>query len=307
MRLTKHHGLGNDFLVVLDPDASHPLDADLARALCDRHTGVGADGILRATPAAPGGPARARMELRNADGSSAEMSGNGIRCLAQALLLAGWPGTAGAPAITIDTDAGLRTVTVHERVDAATHDAVTHDAVTHDAVTHDLSVAMGAARVEGEAPEWTGDGIAHALLVDMGNPHLVLDSAGGAGSEPSGTGAPGDPRSDDGGVDLVSLGEAVNAKVPGGANVHLLSTTSASGIAVRTYERGVGLTLACGTGACAAAVAARRWGMAGDRVTVDMPGGRAEVRLGAGDGDGLVLRGPAVFVAAFELGESPWR
>jgi diaminopimelate epimerase len=292
MRLTKHHGLGNDFLVVLDPDASHPLDADLARALCDRHTGVGADGILRATPAAPGGPARARMELRNADGSSAEMSGNGIRCLAQALLLAGWPGTAGAPAITIDTDAGLRTVTVHERVDAA---------------THDLSVAMGAARVEGEAPEWIGDGIAHALLVDMGNPHLVLDSAGGAGSEPSGTGAPGDPRSDDGGVDLVSLGEAVNAKVPGGANVHLLSTTSASGIAVRTYERGVGLTLACGTGACAAAVAARRWGMAGDRVTVDMPGGRAEVRLGAGDGDGLVLRGPAVFVAAFELGESPWR
>ena len=55
MRLTKHHGLGNDFLVVLDPDASHPLDAGLARALCDRHTGVGADGILRATPAAGGG------------------------------------------------------------------------------------------------------------------------------------------------------------------------------------------------------------------------------------------------------------
>lgn len=302
MRLTKHHGLGNDFLVVLDPDASHPLDADVARALCDRHTGVGADGILRATPAAPGGTAHARMELRNADGSPAEMSGNGIRCLVQALLLAGWPGTAGAPEVAIETAAGLRRVTVHEVADAATHDAATHDAVTHD-----LSVAMGAARVEGEAPEWTGAGVARALLVDMGNPHLVLDLAGGAGSEPSGTGAPGDPRSDEGGVDLVSLGEAVNAKVPGGANVHLVSPTSAPGIAVRSYERGVGPTLACGTGACAAAVAARRWGLAADRVTVDMPGGRAEVRLGAGDGDGLVLRGPAVFVAAIELGASPWR
>jgi diaminopimelate epimerase len=285
MRLTKHHGLGNDFLVVLDPDASHPLDADLARALCDRHTGVGADGILRATPAASGGPARARMELRNADGSRAETSGNGIRCLAQALLLGGWPGAAGATEVAIETDAGLRTVTVHDRVDG---------------VTHDLSVAMGAARVDGEAPEWTGGGVTRALLVDMGNPHLVLDlSAGAAGDD-----GPGDDESE---MDLVTLGEAVNAKVAGGANVHLLTTTAAPGIAVRTYERGVGPTLACGTGACASAVAARRWGMAGDRVAVDMPGGRAEVTLGATNRDPAVLRGPAVFVAEIELGASPWR
>ena len=285
MRLTKHHGLGNDFLVVLDPDASHPLDAALARALGDRHTGVGADGILRATPAASGGPARARMELRNADGSRAETSGNGVRCLAQALLLGGWPGAAGATEVAIETDAGLRTVTVHDRVDG---------------VTHDLSVAMGAARVDGEAPEWTGGGVTRALLVDMGNPHLVLDlSAGAAGDD-----GPGDDGSE---VDLVTLGEAVNAKVAGGANVHVLTTTAASGIAVRTYERGVGPTLACGTGACASAVAARRWGMAGDRVAVDLPGGRAEVTLGATDRDPAVLRGPAVFVAAIEPAVSPWR
>jgi diaminopimelate epimerase len=287
MRLTKHHGLGNDFLVVLDPDASHPLDADLARALCDRHTGVGADGILRATSAAPGGTARARMELRNADGSRAEMSGNGIRCLAQALLL-GWPGVAGASEVAIETDAGLRTVTVHDRVDG---------------VTHDLSVAMGAARVEGEAPEWTGGGVARALLVDMGNPHLVLDLSGDAGAAGDDDGA----RGDEDEVDLVALGEAVNAKVAGGANVHLITATAAPGIAVRTYERGVGPTLACGTGACASAAAARRWGMAGDRVAVDMPGGRAEVTLGATDRDAVVMRGPAVFVAEIELGTSPWR
>jgi diaminopimelate epimerase len=235
------------------------------------------------------------MELRNADGSAAEMSGNGIRCLAQALLLGGWPGVAGASQIAIETDAGLRTVTVHDRLDA---------------VTHDLSVAMGGARVEGEAPEWTGGGVARALLVDMGNPHLVLDLSGDAAEAAGGShdGGPDDGADDDeGGVDLVALGEAVNAKVPGGANVHLLTAPAATDIAVRTYERGVGPTLACGTGACAAAVAARRWGMAGDQVGVDMPGGRAEVRLGATDRDPVVLRGPAVFVAAIELGASPWR
>ena len=290
MRLTKHHGLGNDFLVVLDTDASHPIDPALARALCDRHTGVGADGLLRASPADPGSPARARMELRNADGSRAEMSGNGIRCLAQALLLGGWPGSGdGSPGaeIPIETDAGLRTVTVHDQVDP---------------VTLNLSVAMGAARVEGDAPEWTGGAVARALVVDMGNPHLVLDL----------TGAPAETADE---VDLVALGESVNAKVAGGANVHLLTAAAApggsdadgAGITIRTYERGVGPTLACGTGACASAAAARAWGLTGAQVPVDMPGGRAEVTLGVADDDPVVLRGPATFVAEIELGLSPWR
>jgi len=263
MRLTKHHGLGNDFLVVLDADTSHPLTADLARALCDRHTGVGADGIMRATPADPGGVARARMDLLNADGSRAEMSGNGIRCLAQALLLGGWPGVAseaGTP-IPIETDAGLRTVTVHEQLDD---------------VTHSLSVAMGAARIDGEAPEWTGGGVARALVVDTGNPHLVLDLS-----------AAGPAAADD--VDLVALGETVNGKVPGGANVHLLTLAdldadparrsagevpggdTTRGIAIRTYERGVGPTRACGTGACASAAA---WWVSACRSTCPAGGPR---------------------------------
>lgn len=281
MRLTKHHGLGNDFLVVLDADATHPIDAAVARRLCHRHTGIGADGLLRATPAAPGSPACARMELRNADGSPAEMSGNGIRCLAQALLLGDWPG-AGAE-IVIDTDAGVRTVVVHDQPDA---------------VTHSLSVAMGSARVEGEAAEWTGGDVARALVVDMGNPHLVLDlSAAGTAAADA--------------IDLVALGETVNAKVADGSNVHLLTTgdqaEGGGAIAIRTYERGVGLTQACGTGACASAVAARSWGLATDVVPVQMPGGRAEVTLGATDDHEVVLRGPATFVARIELGASPWR
>jgi diaminopimelate epimerase len=283
MRLTKHHGLGNDFLVVLDPAGSHPLDAEVARTLCDRHTGMGADGILRATPAAPDSPAHARMELRNADGSTAEMSGNGIRCFAQALVLGGWPHTVDAVEIPIDTDAGLRTVTVHDE---------SRTGGLHR-VQHTMSVAMGVARVEGEAPEWTGSAVARALLVDMGNPHLVLDVSGAA----------------EGDVDLVALGESANAKVSGGVNVHLLGPAPAvaDAIEVRTYERGVGPTRACGTGACAAAVAARTWGMAGPEVGVVMPGGRAEVTLGAHDGEPVVLRGPARYVAEIELGDSPWR
>lgn len=276
MRLTKHHGLGNDFLVVLDTDASHPLDAVLARALCDRHTGIGADGLLRATPLAAGAAARVRMELLNADGSGAEMSGNGIRCLAQAVLSGGWPGIGSA--IPIETDAGLRTVTVHEQVDA---------------VTHSLSVAMGRARVDGEAPEWAVGAVGRVLVVDMGNPHLVFDLSGA------------DERATDE-IDLVALGESVNAKVPGGANVHLLTGTD-DGIDIRTYERGVGPTLACGTGACASAAAARVWGLVGDVVPVDMPGGRAEVTLGAAADDDVVLRGPATLVAEIELAASPWR
>lgn len=279
MRLTKHHGLGNDFLVVLDPESSHPLDAALARALCDRHTGIGADGVMRATPADPGSAARARMELRNADGSPAEMSGNGIRCLAQALLVGGWPDL--DTEIPIVTDAGLRTVTVHEQVDP---------------VTLRLSVAMGAARITGEAPEWTGGDIARALHVDMGNPHLVLDLS-----------AAGRATADE--VDLVTLGESVNGKLPDGANVHLLvagDDGGGEGIAIRTYERGVGPTRACGTGACASAVAARTWGLAGDRVPVDMPGGRVEVTLGPAGDSPVVLKGPATFVATVEPAASPW-
>ena len=139
-------------------------------------------------------------------------------------------------------------------------------------MTHSLSVAMGVARVEGDAPEWEGGAVARALLVDMGNPHLVLDVSGaGQGALEA--------------VDLVEVGETVNGKVPGGANVHLLTTADEPGaVAIRTYERGVGPTLACGTGACASAVAARVWGLAADRVPVAQPGGTAEVTLGAGRG-----------------------
>jgi diaminopimelate epimerase len=279
MHLTKHHGLGNDFLVLLDADGSHPVRPERVRQLCDRRRGIGADGLIRATaPADAGRPgaAVAVMSLTNADGSPAEMSGNGIRCLAQALLDGGWA-TGGT--VPIDTVAGRRVVTVHGRPEAG---------------THDLSVDMGPAIVGGDLPEWAGGPIVAALDVGTGNPHVVLRLAASEAEA---------ARSDTAQVSLVELGERVNAKVPGGANVHLLAAGSdedGGGITIRTYERGVGPTLACGTGACASAAAARAWGLVGDQVSVRMPGGTARVTLG----EAVELRGPATFIAAVEVADS---
>ena len=274
MRLTKHHGLGNDFLVLLDRSGDRPLMPGLVRALCDRHRGMGADGVLRATPSVDGSDVDAVMELYNADGSRAEMSGNGIRCLAQALLLAGW---AEPPAVRIATDAGVRTVTVHRPVDRST--AL-------------LEVDMGAVRLGADAGEWTGGVLRRASWANMGNPHVVIEvevegSVDGDGDQLAVA------------VDLVALGEKVNAAVEGGANVHLLTRPRADDdrIAIRTYERGVGPTQACGTGACASAAVAHAWGLVGDRVDVDMPGGTAQVRLG----DTVTLTGPATLIAAVDI------
>ena len=141
MRLTKHHGLGNDFLVLLDEDGTAPIDADLARALCDRRRGVGADGLIRVGPGVT-------MELLNADGSRAEMSGNGIRCLAQAVAR-----SRNVTDLELDvaTDAGPRHVSLHGDV---------------------ATVAMGAA----EDLDLTTEPDATALkvaAVGMGNPHEV--------------------------------------------------------------------------------------------------------------------------------------
>jgi len=283
MLLSKHHGLGNDFLVVLDAAGDTPVTADDARALCDRHTGLGADGIIRALPGpAASVPARGRgdgaagtvvavMELTNADGSRAEMSGNGIRCLAQALVLAGWTSEERIP---IGTDAGLRTVQLVDRLDLR---------------THSFSVDMGAVRLVAEAPEWRVPGVARAAVVDVGNPHLVLALADeGTAAEP----------------DLVELGELANAEVPGGANVHLLRAAGTGAVAIRTHERGVGPTLACGTGAYASVAAARHWGMVGDAARVMMPGGAVDVTLRSptdGSGDLVAaLTGPATFVARID-------
>jgi len=267
LHLTKHHGAGNDFLVLLDRSAERPLGAAEAAVLCDRHRGVGADGVIRAIPSPGGSGAALCMELTNADGSVAEMSGNGIRCLVQAAVGAGWvsPGV-----VEVDTLAGRR------RVDYRPGAAPAEGFATVD---------MGEVTVLGEVPLDLPPAAQAAMRLSVGNPHLVLLF--------------GQPVDDE----LVAgAGRRLEGSVDGGTNVEFLWPLGAGSpeLALRVWERGVGETLACGTGTCAAAAAARRWGLGERRLRVHNPGGVLEVEL---TDDGVLLGGPTVQVAAVEVDE----
>jgi len=262
LRLTKHHGLGNDFLVLVEPVPG--LDtAALARRLCDRHRGIGADGLLIAHPGTGG--ADVTMELRNADGSRAEMSGNGIRCLAQALWDAGL--SRSADELVVATDVGVRKV----RLMDANRPGFLRAAVD-----------MGPVKVIHDAPQYANGSVEAAVLVDAGNPHLVLlDSAVHD-------------------VDVVARGAEIEAAFDGGINVEWVWPGPGPGeLTMRVWERGVGDTEACGTGSCAAAAAALYWARGGARTVVHNPGGDVTVELGPT----AVLTGPAARIASVEV---PW-
>jgi diaminopimelate epimerase len=262
IRLTKHHGLGNDFLVVFDLDPS--LDpAALARRLCDRRRGVGADGLL-VGQAAP--DHAARMTLYNADGSRAEMSGNGIRCFAQAL--AARRGDLSSQLIA--TDAGPRLVELWP---------------TEDPRTIDATVDMGPVGEIAAPAEWHHAGahddrpVAH---LSVGNPHTVV--------------AVDDVRS----VDLPAIGVLVPD-----VNLEIVEAgPESNAITMRVHERGAGVTEACGTGACAAAWAASRWGLVAAGTTelvVHMDGGEARVVLDQPSPGRVSLTGPATYIATIEI------
>lgn len=282
--LTKHHGLGNDFLVAVDPP--RPLTSADALAWCDRRQGIGADGLVTATPggsprdtATPGGsPDRWRMVLFNSDGGRAEISGNGLRCLAQALAdHLDHDGTTDL-SLTIETDAGTRHAVVEARPAGG------------PPAEDRVRVGMGKA-VDGPAPSsrWSGLGVpvTAQVGVDLGNPHLV------AFVDPDRPG--GSPL---GAIDMSRVGPAVEAGHPGGLNVHLVRVVDRGRLEMVIWERGAGVTMACGSGACAAAWAANRAGLVGDRVDVAMPGGAALVEL---TDDEVVLVGPAVRVAEIRI------
>lgn len=267
MRLSKHHGLANDFLIVLDeanPDLPS-IDGDLARRLCDRRTGLGADGLIHgAAPARP--DLGVVMHLFNADGSRAEMSGNGVRCLAQAVALARDDRSLH---LVVDTDGGARTATV--------------DAPADSRVAW-VSVDMGPARPGPEIPDAVRRRVEGRLVsLDLGNPHVVICGP--------------DPRE----VDLAREGGWIESQFPEGVNVEYIATRpEADALTMSVWERGAGITQACGTGACASAFAARDWGLVGDRVEVHMPGGAASVTLG----DSITLAGPVTVIATIEVDDA---
>ena len=265
-RFSKGHGTENDFVVLLDRENVLDPTPDDVRWLCDRRAGVGGDGLLRAVlarhvPEWDGDPGLWFMDYRNADGSVAQMCGNGARVFVRYLLD---EGLASGPDVDVATRAGLKPVSV--------------------LVDGRVRVGMGTVRVDpGTVRVTTTDGSAFdATPVDVGNPHAV-----------SFVPAVGD-------IDLVRApGWDPEAAFPEGVNLEFVEPLGERHVAMRVFERGVGETRSCGTGTVAVAAADRVRTGAGDGTwTVDVPGGQVEVEL---VGDQAYLTGPAVLVAHGEV------
>ncbi|HEY0215952.1 MAG TPA: diaminopimelate epimerase [Cellulomonas sp.] len=304
LHVTKGHGTQNDF-VLIDGRAGTPLDADLVRALADRRAGVGGDGVIRLVDSAdlPEGasllaedPAATWfMDYRNADGSIAEMCGNGVRVVAEyARRLGVWDPAAGE--LVLGTRAGARRV--REVAPAVAPGAPggeqTWYAVDMGAWHLPGGAEAAAAGFDAEVAVAGLDVVRPGLSVDVGNPHTVLALAGDA--------------------ELVAAdltrAPSVQPVPPHGTNVELVvplgEDRDAAGAVVgrvrmRVHERGVGETRSCGTGACAAALAVRAWAgpEAPDVWLVDVPGGTVRVAV-LPDGH-VELAGPAVLVAELDV------
>lgn len=248
MDFVKMEGLGNDFVVV---DGPFDPGRDLVAAWCDRRRGIGADGVLAVTGSGEG---RVGMVYWNADGSPAEMCGNGLRCVARYALDRGLVST---PSFVVDTVVGEHPVVVGE-------DGVrAYLGKVGDAGVDPLDLA--GYRLE---------------PVSVGNPHAVAFVADcyAAPVDAVGPIVEGDPH------------------FPERTNVEFATVVSSDRIALRVWERGIGETLACGTGAAAAVAVAHRRGLTGSEVAVELPGGRLMVEI-AEDG-GAWIEGPANFVFA---------
>lgn len=292
MEFSKGHGTENDFVVLPDAEAHLELTPSRIAALCDRRAGVGADGVLRVARAGalvgtgvlatlPEGVAADDwfMDYRNADGSIAEMCGNGVRVFAHYLAAAGWESRTD---YVVGSRAGARPVTVH----------------AGDSVHGEVTVAMGRVRELGPSTATLAGWGYPGVGIDVGNPHLACVAAELSGDELAKldlTVAPGyDP-------DLF----------PQGVNIEFVTALPADGervVDMRVYERGVGETRSCGTGTVAAAAAVLNrdgFRVAEDEgeVRVRVPGGAVSVRLAGGE---AWLRGPSVLVAHGRLADEWW-
>jgi diaminopimelate epimerase len=275
MRFTKMHGTGNDYIYV-DGFGQHVSDpVDLARAVSDRHCGIGGDGLILLLPSAV---ADVRMRMFNADGSEAEMCGNGIRCLAK---YAYDHGLARVNPMHVETDAGVKAIDLifgtDGKVAAATVDMgepALHPKVIPVAVEGDRAV---------DVPISAGGTKFHMTCVSMGNPHAVIYVE------------------DVEAVEIEKLGPELehHAMFPSRVNVQFAQVHSAGEVTLRTWERGSGATLACGTGASAVCVAGVLTGRSGREILAHMPGG--DLRLvWRQDNNHVYLTGPAVEVFSGE-------
>ncbi len=269
MFLRKLHATGNDFLVA---DAPGPPQANIA-GLCDRHRGVGADGFMVLGPGDH--EVDCTMTLFNADGGPAEMSGNGIRCLAWVAVR---EGLAHDDRLAVRTAAGSRTVDLD--LDSTTGD-LRSATVDMGPVTFDpAGIPLDAASAFDLEAGYHGVTY-HGDAAGVGNPHLVVlvDDVEAARVTQHGPHLEHDPR------------------FPNGTNVEFVAVGGPDELRMRVWERGVGETLSCGTGACAAAAVAHRRGLVGAEVTVHVLGGDLSVHLG----DTVRLGGPVAHVFDVDL------
>ena len=239
MKIVKAHAFGNDFLLAREQDV--PAGADrpvLARQLCERHRGIGGDGLITYSD----GPRGARMQLLNADGSYSEVSGNGVRCLAA--WLAWTRGMKPGESVDIETDAGTKTLELLEQAGQR----VTFRA----AMGQPEQLRLQTIDVDGAAVE--------AVTLRVGNPQCVV------------LGEVTDAR-----LHSLAARLAVHPVFPDGSNVELAAVEAPNRVRILIWERGVGPTEASGTGACAAAVAAMAYGGAEREVHVTSPGGTQRV------------------------------
>jgi diaminopimelate epimerase len=286
LQFTKGHGTGNDFVLFADPEGEIDLSPEQVAAICDRHFGVGADGVLRAVRSArieAGAASLAEdpdaewfMDYRNADGSIAEMCGNGIRVFTRFLIDNGLAQLGPGETLPIGTRSGVRDVQANSK---------------------GYQADMGLWRLEGGEPTVRAKELAVArpgVAINVGNPHIVVALAADDELER---------------IDL-TYQPIVDPLPEHGANIEFvvaaepLVRDGVGHIRMRVHERGSGETLSCGTGAVAAALATRYWAGAGapDHWRVDVPGGTVGVRMfAAEDGEHVALSGPAELVFRGEL------
>ncbi len=265
VRFTKMHGAGNDYIYVNTMLYGIPDPAKASRVWSCRHTGIGADGlVLIGKPQTSG--ADFSMRIFNADGSEAMMCGNASRCIGKYVYERGLA-DAGKTQIKLETLSGIKTLDLH----------------VQDGRVCSVTVDMLAPRFEDENQFLPQEGPAGGIFVSMGNPHFVIFTDNVDTAEELGPGLEKHPA------------------FPQRCNIEFASILGNGDIRVRVWERGSGITMACGTGACATAVAAAVTGRAGRKSRIIMDGGILNIEWKESDGH-VYLTGPAEFVFDGETG-----
>jgi len=275
MKFEKMHGLGNDFILVDGFKEKLPVDLhNIATALCDRHFGIGADGLMVVLPSEK---ADIRMRIINSDGSEAEMCGNGIRCFAKFVHDAGYVHT---DEFSVETMAGIMTPRLVR--DKAIITGVRVD-MGEPALERSAVPMLGPAGQAVNEPLEAGDTLFYVTALLMGVPHCVIFV------------------DDVSKVELEKYGPLLEKHplFPRKTNVHFLEVINDSEIKMRVWERGAGITLACGTGACASLVAAVLNKKTGRKAKIHLPGGMLEIEWAVNNH--VYMTGPAEKVFCGEV------